>query len=480
MKRIQPADGVADSLCSAEKRYGGGESLVMVLNGQGGQQMDVSDKAMTLRSESHGHEPIVMNPRPMSMVTQTDKAATLGADDYKEPQIVLSFQERSGKPGGGKGILIQEDHVGALSTLNNQAVLDDKNGKNSCYGIDQQGGKGGANYTVDVSPTLASDSHGTPHAVCYSIGSNNSDDKTYCLQGGGVTSQNSQGSGINEDVAFTLNATDRHAVCYNGVAITSKLNATNPQPGDPCHTLSQDSRNYVVCDPSVHHGYKEFDDVSETIRSRYGTGGNNQPLVVATMQGFGDYIESDTASSCKQRDYKDATDLVCRVDDPQVFGHSSFGNYAEGTGSPKASGGDLGGGSENLVIGALCADDHKGANRQYVADGKCQITNNLVRRLTPLECERLQGYPDGWTDIPGASDSAKYKALGNSICLPAWEFLAWRFVEMGGVKTIGSLFDGIAGFPLVFKRAGAKTLWTSEIEPFCQKVVEWHVANGDL
>ena len=103
-----------------------------------------------------------------------------------------------------------------------------------------------------------------------------------------------------------------------------------------------------------------------------------------------------------------------------------------------------------------------------------------VRRLTPLECTRLQGYPDGWVDLPGASDSAKYKALGNSIALPMWEWLAHRFTEMGGVQTIGSLFDGIGGFPLVFKRAGAETLWTSEIEPFCQQVVEWHITKGDL
>lgn len=165
----------------------------------------------------------------------------------------------------------------------------------------------------------------------------------------------------------------------------------------------------AVYDPSVHHGYKQYGDVSETVRARYGTGGNNTPLVMA-MQGFGDYVESDKASSRKQRDYKDATDQVCGI-------------------------------------------------------GK-------VRKLTPLECERLQGYPDGWTDIPGASDSARYKAIGNSIALPFWEFLAHRFVEMGEVKTIGSLFDGIGGFPLVFQRAGAETLWASEIEPFCQKVVE--------
>ena len=50
----------------------------------------------------------------------------------------------------------------------------------------------------------------------------------------------------------------------------------------------------------------------------------------------------------------------------------------------------------------------------------------LIRRLTPLECERLQGFPDGWTDIPGASDSARYKALGNSVAIPCVEFIMSR------------------------------------------------------
>ena len=77
------------------------------------------------------------------------------------------------------------------------------------------------------------------------------------------------------------------------------------------------------------------------------------------------------------------------------------------------------------------------------------------------------------------SDSKRYKALGNSIALPFWEHLAHRFAEIGEVQTIGSLFDGIGGFPLVFKRAGAETLWTSEIEPFCQKVVEYHFGNEE-
>ena len=76
-------------------------------------------------------------------------------------QHALSFQERAGKPGGGKGILIQDEHVGSMTSQNVQSVF--------AYGIDQQGGKGNANYTEDVAPTILSDSHGTPHGVAYGI-----------------------------------------------------------------------------------------------------------------------------------------------------------------------------------------------------------------------------------------------------------------------------------------------------------------------
>ena len=106
----------------------------------------------------------------------------------------------------------------------------------------------------------------------------------------------------------------------------------------------------------------------------------------------------------------------------------------------------------------------------------------VVRRLTPMECERLQGYPDGWTDIgdwvdskgkkhKGESDAPRYKALGNSIALPFWEWMAERMVKrlkQDGFKnpTMASLFDGIGGFPLVFSRNGCKPIWASEIEEF--------------
>ena len=88
---------------------------------------------------------------------------------------------------------------------------------------------------------------------------------------------------------------------------------------------------------------------------------------VFSRQRADKFSHSDVASTESARQYKDATDLI---------------HQAAGTGPPQ-----------------------------------------LIRRLTPLECERLQGFPDGWTDLPGASDSARYRALGNSVAIPCVEFI---------------------------------------------------------
>ena len=147
---------------------------------------------------------------------------------------------------------------------------------------------------------------------------------------------------------------------------------------------------------------------------------------------------------------------------PCVYGVSSFGSYKEGTTSLRAQGGDNGGGSENIAI-----------------------QNAIVRRLTPLECERLQGFPDGWTDIGEwvdskgkkhkEADSPRYKALGNSIALPFWQWMARRIcAQYERTPTMASLFDGIGGFPLVFSRAGVIPVWASEIEEFPIAVTKRH------
>lgn len=89
--------------------------------------------------------------------------------------------------------------------------------------------------------------------------------------------------------------------------------------------------------------------------------------------------------------------------------------------------------------------------------------------------------PDGWVDIGEwvdskgkprkDSDANKYKALGNSIALPFWQWMAERmvmFLKDDGIEnpTMGSLFSGIGGFELVYARAGAIPVWASEIEDF--------------
>lgn len=117
------------------------------------------------------------------------------------------------------------------------------------------------------------------------------------------------------------------------------------------------------------------------------------------------------------------------------------------------------------------------------------MDNAIVRRLTPMECERLQGYPDHWTDIGEwidskgkkhkDADSPRYKALGNSIALPFWEWMAARICAQYDRPTeMASLFDGIGGFPLVFSRSGCTPVWASEIEEFPIAVTKKRFPEG--
>lgn len=146
------------------------------------------------------------------------------------------------------------------------------------------------------------------------------------------------------------------------------------------------------------------------------------------------------------------------------------------------------------VVGTLLARDYKGVG---LADSlsKCVVErkpNELqktvhytIRRLTPVECERLQGFPSGytdigdWTDSKGKkhkyADSPRYKALGNSIALPQWFWLVQKMRPYLKEKpTLGSLFDGLGGFPLVWQRAygDGTARWASEIEEFPMAVTK--------
>ena len=127
------------------------------------------------------------------------------------------------------------------------------------------------------------------------------------------------------------------------------------------------------------------------------------------------------------------------------------------------------------------AERPQGCDRSNYRGG--QMSN--VRRLTPLEAERLQGFPDNftdigeWTDSNGkkrkASDANRYKALGNSIALPFWFYLLRRIAaQYERPATLGSLFSGIGGFELCWLRCNGEgtVLWTSEVDEFCNAVLK--------
>lgn len=140
-------------------------------------------------------------------------------------------------------------------------------------------------------------------------------------------------------------------------------------------------------------------------------------------------------------------------------------------------------------IAPTITDDHESRITDYTAFAVERKTMKkiawIVRRLTPMECERLQGYPDGWTDIGEwvdskgkkhkYADSPRYKALGNSIALPQWFWIAQKMKPyLSENATLGSLFDGIGGFPLVWQKTygNGTARWASEIEEFPMTVTK--------
>lgn len=357
-------------------------------------------------------------------------AAGEGPSTGAESGASYAVRIRGGCDGGGKGALVQTVKSGTLDTGNDQTIfcmatqqggaelrMDDRapaltaaagmSGNNQpvvCAGFKLGNSEQARSigYAEEQSPTLNAECGGNKPAVL-------------CLndQGGNVM-------GVSHDVSGTLRAQEH---------------GHQPSILDMSH----------ACDV-----IRDCGEVAPSLQARMGTVGNQIPLTYQ-MQGFGDYREGEVASSCKQRDFKDSTDLVCAVD---------CRNFREG-------------GETN---GTLQAKSNGGIS--YNLQNTVR-TGMIVRRLTPMECERLQGYPDGWTDIGEwmdskgkrhkDADSPRYKALGNSIALPFWDFLAKRIsAQYLRPVTMGSLFDGIGGFPLVFERHNGKgtARWASEIEEF--------------
>jgi DNA (cytosine-5)-methyltransferase 1 len=366
---------------------------------------------------------------------QEDKSGTLGTGN---DQTIFCLQgngiDRADTAGcNGKGW--REDTSYTLNTIDRPAVC-----AGFKLGNSEQARSIG--YAEEQSPTLNAECGGNKPAVM-------------CLndQGGNVM-------GVSHDVSGTLRAQEHgHQPAVMAFAQNQREEVRNV--GDKAVSLAAEvgmhSQTFVALDMS--HAcdvIRDCGEVSPSLQARMGTGGNQVPLTYQDVTGT--LSPGAHAGSYNGQDaYNDM--LVCGANCQQAFAQKRFAEYdsAENAVSIRASGGDYGGGSETLVASQ----------------------NMVVRRLTPMECERLQGYPDGWTDIGEwmdskgkrhkDADSPRYKALGNSIALPFWDFLAKRIsAQYLRTVTMGSLFDGIGGFPLVFERHNGKgtARWASEIEEF--------------
>ena len=191
-------------------------------------------------------------------------------------------------------------------------------------------------------------------------------------------------------------------------------------------------------DFNAYHGidarYKGPLDVVPTISARCGTGGNNVPLVGNNPEVFcidGNAIDRQPQNGGNGIGYqKDIAYTLTATDHHAVFSRQRVDVFAESevvsteSARQHKDATDLVAQPYQNVVGTLVRSDHKGIGNQYVSNDKCIVASqNLIRRLTPLECERLQGFPDHWTDIPGASDAARYKALGNSVAIPCVDYV---------------------------------------------------------
>lgn len=240
-----------------------------------------------------------------------------------------------------------------------------------------------------------------------------------------------------------------------GALVQEDMSATLATNND--QYLFQPTEQYLFENHSQDSRYNGPLDVSPMLPAQLGTGGNNTPFVV-------EFINGDVAGTLDASYYKGCGERSGLEREVVAIDRASFNQ------------------GKNAQYDPQYYTD--GTNPTLVSKGPSGVTYNngqryIVRRLTPTECERLQGYPDGWTDIGEyidtngkkrqTSDAARYKALGNSIALPPWKWVLKRLCACyERDATMASLFDGIGGFPYLWEQLNGKgtCLWASEIEEF--------------
>lgn len=395
-------------------------------------------------------------------ITSGQAAPVVVGGCTEDANRAFTLKIRSGCEGGGKGVLVQTEKSATLSTLQDQTLFVaepskaysfDSSASNSMKSSNPHSGCREVEIakTLDTSPPDPAKNQGGIAIV----------EPTFCIQGNTIDRADTAGAnsaGVKEDVCYTLNTIDRPAVAFaldcRNMTANEELSATLQAKGNGGQSL-----NYInpVAEPLIYDARGNGDGITSPTM----TGDHNSRVTdytAITLQG------DTVAGALLARDYKGPG----RVD--------SLGRViAQPVGADLYNGTLTG----DKAVTLTTATGQGGANTGPSVIEK--IIRWIVRRLTPTECERLQGYPDGWTDLGEwidskgkthkDADTPRYKALGNSIALPQWYYVLGGIADrLPDNATLGSLFDGIGGFPYVWAQlhAGRKELcvWASEIEEF--------------
>ncbi len=404
------------------------EGAALCLNDQGGERMDVTEEVtVTLRAGMGSHQPLVAQPVEETVCPPAFGVVSKGDGDcFLTPERHTALTGGGGQAGqgypcvlclndqGGSQMHLTEEKTGTLRAQEHghQPLVFDNHGQDSRF-------RGPVRASQTVSASFGMGGNNQPLVLASQQG--------HAGIGEGIcpTLTSAAGtSGNNQPVLFEnrgmdgddlrpgrdMGAAPAPAVFSLDSRESNNMKSANPHSGcretDVARTIDT-----TVPDPGRNQGgtaiLQETLCIAGNIIDRQPKNGGNglgcQPDISYTLTATdhhavfsrqrSDELREDAVTAAQSaRQYKDATDVVCQP-------------YQE-------------------TVGTLGHCDHKGINSQYVSDDKCIVEKrNLIRRLTPLECERLQGFPDGWTDIPGASDSARYKALGNSVAVPCVDFV---------------------------------------------------------
>ncbi len=415
---------------------------LVCLNDHGGERMDITEEVTpTLRAGMGGHPPLVAQPNCLnSWDTQQSRVFT---PDGTAPTL-------AGADGGGgrnPGSLLFA--VGVVSKGNDDCFITPEQ-HTSLTGGGQagqgypcvltagfcgsaSGDAGGIGFQEECSPTLKT---GTAPTVL-------------CLNDQGGSQMH-----CTEDITGTLRAQEHG---HQPLVMATQQGGAEIGEGI-CPTITSAAGTSGNNQPVLFENHPKDGryngplGVAPTLAARMGTGGNNVPLVGNPVAFSLDAKDSNSMKSANPHSGCRETDVARTIDTTSPDPSKNQGGIAilqeticiagNTIDREPENGGNGLGCQTNIsytittsdrhavcepyqdVVGSLCRGDEKGVGNQYVSQDKCIVERrNLIRRLTPLECERLQGFPDGWTLIPGASDSARYKALGNSVAIPCVDFI---------------------------------------------------------